>query len=121
MASAAASVPAETDMLCERCGYVLNGLPPDSRCPECGVPIAESDAGRRHVPEWEQGGSAQPLRRFLRTTVEVVLRPTHFYRTFATRVPREASRRFATINWLLASCLFGVAAVGHMRCTGLRL
>jgi len=27
-------VPAENDLLCEGCGYTLNGLPDDGRCPE---------------------------------------------------------------------------------------
>ena len=31
-------------MTCAECGYNLHGLPPESRCPECGRPIAESVA-----------------------------------------------------------------------------
>lgn len=119
MASASASVPSEADMLCEACGYVLNGLPPDSRCPECGLPIADSDAALRRSPVWEQEGATEPLRRFLRTTGELLFQPAEFYRTFATRLPRTASRRFAHIHWLIASVLFAIAGVCHMHWTGL--
>ncbi|MFI4917130.1 MAG: hypothetical protein ACIAS6_11570 [Phycisphaerales bacterium JB060] len=32
----------EFTLLCERCGYVIEGLPTDSVCPECGRPIEDS-------------------------------------------------------------------------------
>lgn len=32
----------EFTLLCERCGYVLEGLDQAGNCPECGTPIAES-------------------------------------------------------------------------------
>ena len=54
MTRVAPVVPAETDLLCERCGYVLNGLPADGRCPECGTPLDESVNYRRHPPAWER-------------------------------------------------------------------
>jgi len=34
-------------LLCEPCGYVVEGLDPASACPECGKPIAESLPERR--------------------------------------------------------------------------
>lgn len=33
---------AVTDACCTRCGYMLRGLAPDSKCPECGRSVAES-------------------------------------------------------------------------------
>jgi hypothetical protein len=79
----AASVPAETDPLCEGCGYVLSGLPGDGRCPECGKPLEESAATLRREPDWEQpdasgSASASALRRFSRTTAACIFRPTAF-------------------------------------------
>lgn len=41
----------EYTLLCERCGYVIEGLPTEGACPECGKPIAESLPDRRiHQP-----------------------------------------------------------------------
>src|SRR5215217_2871821 len=74
----AASVPAESDLLCEGCGYVLNGLPEDGRCPECGKPLQESTPALRYAPAWERAESASGgrLKRFSRTTADCILRPT---------------------------------------------
>src|SRR4051812_49598289 len=56
MTRVAPIVPAESDLLCEACGYTLNGLPEDSNCPECGKPIRESIGSERQVPRWEREG-----------------------------------------------------------------
>lgn len=36
-------------LLCERCGYIIEGLPETGACPECGRPIAESLPERRDL------------------------------------------------------------------------
>ena len=114
MTSAAASrVPAESDWLCERCGYVLNGLPPGGNCPECGQPMRESAGELRHAPPWERPDVAGPLRRFVHTTAQVIFRPTRFYRSFATRGSRERSVQFARIHWAISAVLLGTAAWLH--------
>lgn len=41
-------------LLCERCGYVVDGLPPAGACPECGKPIAESLPARRAGSPWQR-------------------------------------------------------------------
>ncbi len=43
----------EYTLLCERCGYVIEGLPGDGGCPECGKPIAESLPERRTGTAWQ--------------------------------------------------------------------
>ncbi|HSU66914.1 MAG TPA: hypothetical protein VLJ39_08590, partial [Tepidisphaeraceae bacterium] len=99
--AAATHVPAETDWLCEGCGYTLNGLPEGGNCPECGKPTHESASQIRVLPLWErpQGGSA--VFRFFATTAQVIFHPTRFYRSFATRGSREHSLQFARIHWLI--------------------
>jgi hypothetical protein len=104
--------PSDTDLLCEQCGYVLNGLPPGSLCPECGTPSSESDPKRRHLPPWEIGTKPLPTR-FLATTVGVLFRPTRFYRTLVTRPAADRSAAFAWVHWFLASLLLALAAYGH--------
>jgi hypothetical protein len=110
-----ATVPTETDVLCESCGYVLNGLPPDSRCPECGLPAGDSDPALRHLTPWEQtDGDAFPSAgAFLSTSAAVLFRPSRFYRTLATRTDTPLATTFAQIYWMTASVFFGLAAWAH--------
>ncbi|GAB4383055.1 MAG: hypothetical protein Kow0022_01920 [Phycisphaerales bacterium] len=43
------------DFLCERCGYVLNGLKRSDSCPECGTPIEHSHPEAKPGSPWQQG------------------------------------------------------------------
>lgn len=102
-------VPDEGILICEGCGYILTGLPGDSRCPECGKPICESSPQLRALPEWERTDSGRSsFGRFWGTTVAVILRPGEFYRTLATRVDTRQSNRFALIHLVLVSLMLGV-------------
>lgn len=51
----------EYTLLCERCGYVLEGLAPSGNCPECGKPIAESLPERRVGTPWQQKPGVKSL------------------------------------------------------------
>lgn len=44
-------------LLCEQCGYVLAGLPPEGECPECGEAIAASVPSVRVGTPWQQRAS----------------------------------------------------------------
>jgi hypothetical protein len=105
-------VPAEADILCEHCGYGLNGLPTDGRCPECGEPIADSTTDDGRVPPaWEDGGST--LARFLRTTKQVILAPANFFRHLQTRTDSDASPWFINQQHWISSLFFGLTAAVH--------
>jgi hypothetical protein len=112
-ATATADVPADSAILCEGCGYTLDGLPSHSNCPECGKPIAQSTADdNRRPPAWE-GGQDHAVRRFVTTSWSAIVRPSRFFRTATARGPLATPRRFAFLHWAIASLLFGAAGAAH--------
>jgi hypothetical protein len=119
MPRVAPRIPESTDVLCEHCGYVLNGLPPGGRCPECGELVADSLGTQRLPTAWDTAVTAHPgrrfagLRPFLSTTWAVIMSPGKFYKTLAVRVPPESARSFAVIHWWIAGSLFALAAAAH--------
>jgi hypothetical protein len=106
-------VPDEADLLCEGCGYTLNGLPTSGNCPECGKPIEQSIGEHRVLPAWESDGHT--LRAFLQTSRQVMFHPTQFYRTLATRRDTRPAATFASYHWRACSLLFAVAAILHLK------
>ena len=117
MSRAATTIPAESDLLCEGCGYTLSGLPEHSNCPECGKPIAESARLHRTGPAWEQP-HAGFLGRFFSTTCDVLFHPSCFYRTLATRGSVRDARTFAMVHMLITALLVSQAIMGHSRWLG---
>src|SRR5579872_6145084 len=111
----ATQAPEETDILCENCGYMLNGLPPSGNCPECGTTIDLSVSDRFRQPAlWESIGDPRPKwLRFLLTTSEIIFKPKHFFRHITSRGEVDAPYRFAQIHWAISSLLLGLAAWTH--------
>lgn len=108
------NLPADTDVLCEQCGYRLNGLPDAGNCPECGTAVAESTSGSsRRPPAWEDAQAGSILRRWRLTISSALFTPSHFFRRLATRRQDPRSLSFATIHWLASSILLGLATVLH--------
>ncbi len=109
-------MPPENAMLCRQCGYVLDGLPGNSNCPECGSDIAGSiDPFLRHLPPWEMAGSWKrwPLR-YAATVWAIWGHPSGFFRTLRMRVDSPAGRGFERINWFIAALMLTAAAVLHL-------
>lgn len=62
----------EFTLLCETCGYVLEGLAEEGNCPECGRAIASSLPSARAGTPWDRGPS---VRSWFATGWMVVTRP----------------------------------------------
>jgi hypothetical protein len=110
MTSAASSIPDSNALICEHCGYNLSGLAGSSACPECGTRIAESSPDLRHLSDWEQRGGVCG---FIATSLAVLLHPSRFFRSLATRQPLEKARTFAWIHWSIVSLIFAATAFRH--------
>lgn len=113
------NTPAEGDLLCESCGYILNGLDASARdghCPECGEPLATSvDPSLRRPAPIETAWTAA---NFWRTTFSVLLRKRKFFRETLTRTGETPSvRRFGFVHRAIAGSLFGLAAGAHLAYT----
>lgn len=110
-------VPDETSVLCEGCGYTLDGLPTSGQCPECGLDLAQSVTDdRRRPPAWEDPADPRgPILRFLLTSAAVTLRPKRFYRTLATRRPNRAALTFAIVHWAVSAILLAGTLSIHVR------
>jgi hypothetical protein len=89
----------EYTLLCERCGYVIEGLPTDGACPECGKPIAES------LPERRRSIAGQAP---LRIALSDVRRPI---RSLDTMAIEDRCVRHGTTMRLLASAAIGLWCV----------
>lgn len=48
----------EYELLCERCGYSIEGLPRGGKCPECGRPVAQSLPEARRGTPWQRSPGA---------------------------------------------------------------
>ncbi|MEM7628594.1 MAG: hypothetical protein AAF356_04140 [Planctomycetota bacterium] len=94
----------EYTLLCERCGYVVEGLATDGACPECGKPISESLPERRVGTPWQQ----KPSFRNLLKTWWMTLR--HPKRTLdVMRMHRESSSGLLGASLLLFLALAWVS------------
>jgi hypothetical protein len=105
----------ESDILCESCGYMLNGLPPAGNCPECGTAMEFSISQALRTPSvWEDPDSRRgPVMRFLITSSQILISPSRFYRSLKSRGEVAPVRKFARIHYAIASLMLGLAAWFH--------
>jgi len=75
----------EYTLLCERCGYVIDGLPEEGVCPECGIGIRESLPANRPGTVWQQKPGFGSM---LTTSMTTLRRPVRTLDTLAVTPPR---------------------------------
>lgn len=95
-------------LLCEACGYPIDGLPTHGTCPECGKPLAESLPERRTGTPWQQQATrtgCTPLIQAMSATVWALLR--HPRASLDTmRFDEEARRAARRFQW---ACVIGAS------------
>ncbi len=87
-----------TTLLCEACGYSIEGLPSGANCPECGTSAASSMPEGRPGSPWQQRRGLIP---FLKTNWLVLRRPRQLFRDVRLDVRSGAS--LLAINLLVAA------------------
>jgi hypothetical protein len=93
--------PEPHDPWCDDCGYILTGIDPAGRCPECGRHIADSlGAGSRLPTPWESNPRFRHLRVVGSQIAAVVHHPRRLFFSMPTLTGQNAAQR-----WLLASIL----------------
>jgi hypothetical protein len=95
---------------CEACGYNLTTIPMESRCPECGEPVALSlgPAARPGTP-WERRRELGRLTAWWQCCVELSRRPKQFARQIPVVSPGANHRRFLFFHLPI---VFVIALVG---------
>jgi predicted RNA-binding Zn-ribbon protein involved in translation (DUF1610 family) len=88
-------------LLCETCGYVLEGLESEPRCPECGTQMAWSLPSRRTGTPWQQRPGVWSL---LRTAWQICSKPRVLFDVMSTTGP--GWRTLLLIYLLVAATLF---------------
>lgn len=90
----------QATLLCERCGYIIDGLPSSSNCPECGTPVAASFPETRAGSPWQQRPG---LRSFITTNWLALRRPGPLFATI--RLDVRSGLSLLSINLLFAAVI----------------
>lgn len=102
-------------VMCAGCGYDLSVLPPEPRCPECGLDIAQSITPiRRPGSQWQQ---RPRLKGWLEDAADLLFFPRRFYAALAVRGELAVLQRFAGWNYVvlgLVAWLWNIELLGFL-------
>ncbi len=98
----------EYTLLCERCGYVLEGLDPAGNCPECGKAIAESLPERRVGTAWQRG--RPNARDYVDTACLVLLTPRRSLDTISFD-PHLSAKGFGRATHIISAAILPLLIV----------
>lgn len=90
-------------VLCETCGYDIEGLPDSATCSECGRPVTESRPERRVGSPYQKNPSSGF---YLATGVATLLYPVRVFNR--VRIERDSSQRLLLSHIFVASVLLSV-------------
>lgn len=90
------AVPSIATTLCERCGYVIDDLDQQPNCPECGLPIEDSQPFNRRGTCWQRDPSVRSLARL---AVDIHKRPLEVFRQL--HAGRDSDRDLLWLGSLL--------------------
>ena len=96
-------------ILCEACGYPLEDLARDGRCPECGKPVAESEPDHRAGSPWQQRRS---VRAWFQTSGMALRRPGKLFDSIA--ITRRGGTSLLALNAILAGFFVASPWVGTL-------
>ncbi len=103
--------PVDRPPLCEYCGYNLTAATPESRCPECGIAVAESlSSDVRPGAPWEQRVDIGWFRAFADTAWCAMRRASELGRDLRVGFAGRDHRRFAALHYPVIF-LVGVGAM----------
>lgn len=111
LASAQANTNSPMPMLCEECGYVIEGQPRGSVCPECSTPVEASCPETRCGSPW-QVGVGPGMARWWRCLLALVRGPGTMFRR--AKIERTRSQRLAEINVVVAAVILDIGIVSSM-------
>ncbi len=92
--------PIDRPPVCEHCGYNLTAATPESRCPECGIAVAESlSSDVRPGAPWEQRVDIGWFRAFADTAWCAMRRASELGRDLRVGFAGRDHRRFAALHY----------------------
>ena len=91
----------EYTLLCEKCGYVIEGLERDDRCPECGRLVADSTINARPGTPSQRSTS---IKSHLRAMRRIVTSPRPLFLEMSFHGDRANSPAFTTIALSVIIC-----------------